>query len=46
MAKLGIGDVAPAFTLQTDRGEAISLETEVARGPVVLVFYVLDNTPG
>jgi thioredoxin-dependent peroxiredoxin len=39
------GQPAPTFTLQTDTGEELSLES--LRGtPVVLYFYPKDDTPG
>jgi thioredoxin-dependent peroxiredoxin len=39
------GQPAPTFTLPTDRGDEVSLES--LRGkPVVLYFYPKDNTPG
>ena len=46
MAQLRVGDRAPAFTLQTESGETVSLASALARGPVVLIFYPMDNTPG
>ncbi len=46
MAKLGPGDLAPAFTLPDERGQSRSLGAALARGPVVLVFYPMDNTLG
>jgi peroxiredoxin Q/BCP len=40
-----VGQPAPTFTLASDTGEAISLES--LRGkPVVLYFYPKDDTPG
>lgn len=39
------GKPAPAFTLPSDKGESVSLES--LRGkPVVLYFYPRDDTPG
>ncbi len=39
------GKPAPTFTLESDRGETVSLES--LRGqPVVLYFYPKDDTPG
>ena len=32
-------DTAPAFTLPAQDGHAVSLASELAHGPVVLVFY-------
>ena len=39
------GQPAPAFTLTSDAGEEISLESLRGR-PVVLYFYPKDDTPG
>ncbi len=36
---LGPGDLAPAFTLPTNRGDSQSLSAYIAKGPVVLVFH-------
>ena len=46
MARISVGDLAPTFTLTSDRGEAVSLAERLQHGPAVLIFYVLDNTPG
>lgn len=46
MAKLSVGDRAPDFTLATEAGESVSLAQALERGPVVLIFYPMDNTPG
>jgi peroxiredoxin Q/BCP len=46
MAKLGIGDPAPPFSLQTQTGETVTLSDVLSRGPVVLMFYPMDQTPG
>ncbi len=46
MAKLTAGDVAPNFTLPDERGQSRSLASALGRGPVVLIFYPMDNTPG
>lgn len=46
MAKLTTGDAAPNFTLPDERGQSRSLSSALQRGPVVLIFYPLDNTPG
>jgi peroxiredoxin Q/BCP len=46
MAKLSVGDKAPSFTLPDERGQSRSLSSALARGPVVLIFYPADNTPG
>ncbi len=34
-----VGERAPAFALENTSGEPVSLESLVARGPVVLSFY-------
>jgi peroxiredoxin Q/BCP len=39
------GKPAPAFTLQSDEGETVSLE-DFRGKPVVLYFYPKDDTPG
>lgn len=36
---LGGGDLAPDFTLPSNRGDLQSLHGYLARGPVVLVFH-------
>ncbi len=36
---LGLGAVAPSFTLQGATGSAVSLESLLASGPLVLTFY-------
>jgi peroxiredoxin Q/BCP len=42
---LQVGDVAPDFTLPSDKNEKISLQS--LRGKMVIVyFYPKDNTPG
>jgi len=46
MAKLSVGDRAPDFTLLTETGDTVSLQATIERGPVVLIFYPMDNTPG
>jgi peroxiredoxin Q/BCP len=46
MAKLNVGDPAPPFSLMTEKGEEISLAGALANGPVVLIFYPMDQTPG
>jgi len=45
MPVLKVGDDAPAFSLQNDKGESVTLGAE--RGlPTVLFFYPKDDTPG
>src|SRR5271165_267174 len=46
MATIDAGDDAPDFTLATDRGEQVQLSAALRNGPVVLIFYPMDNTPG
>ncbi len=43
--KLKAGDLAPAFTAQTDGGRTVSLADFTGR-PVILYFYPRDDTPG
>lgn len=43
--KLKEGDLAPAFTAQTDGGRTIAL-ADFAGRPVILYFYPRDDTPG
>ena len=43
---VGVGDVAPEFTLPSQSGEQVSLREVVARGPLILYFYPKDETPG
>ena len=45
MAKLKVGDKAPAFTLESDTDGKISL-SKLKGKQVVLYFYPKDNTPG
>lgn len=42
---LEVGTKAPDFTLQDQRGEAVSLSDFLGK-KVVLYFYPKDNTPG
>lgn len=39
---LDVGDAAPDFTLRRTFDESVNLGDLLARGPVVLVFYVFD----
>ena len=41
---LGIGDEAPLFTAQSDKGQ-ISLENYLGQKYVILAFYFAINTP-
>jgi len=45
-ALLSLGSQAPDFTLLDDAGNRVRLTEWLARGPVVLVFYPMDETPG
>lgn len=40
------GDKAPAFTLDSDNGDVISLADFLGKSNIVLYFYPKDNTPG
>lgn len=44
--RVGVGDVAPDFTLPSQTGEPVRLHDVLERGPVVLYFYPRDETPG
>jgi thioredoxin-dependent peroxiredoxin len=41
-----VGDSAPDFTLKSNKGKSIKLQSLYKRKPVVLYFYPKDNTPG
>ena len=43
---MGIGSVAPDFTLRSQSGDRVSLKDFLGRRPVVLFFYPKDDTPG
>ena len=43
---VGVGDLAPDFTLPSSTGEMVSLSDFRGRSEVVLFFYPKDNTPG
>lgn len=45
MSRLGVGDLAPPFSLVDQDGEAVSLADYSGRR-VVLYFYPKDDTPG
>ena len=45
MAKLKVGDKAPAFTLESDTEGKVSL-SKLKGKKVILYFYPKDNTPG
>jgi peroxiredoxin Q/BCP len=46
MSKITVGETAPDFTLSSESGAVVSLAAARARGPVVLIFYPMDQTPG
>ena len=39
---IGVGEQAPRFTLPASTGDSVSLSDCLARGPVVLLWYVFD----
>jgi peroxiredoxin Q/BCP len=41
-----LGQFAPDFTLPDQHGTPVTLSNLRDRSAVVLIFYVLDNTPG
>lgn len=41
-----VGDSAPDFTLKSNKGKSVKLQSLYKRKPVVLYFYPKDNTPG
>ena len=45
MAMPKVGEVAPDFTLTSDKGDSVSLSA-LRGGPVVLYFYPRDDTSG
>lgn len=46
MSPLAIGDPAPDFELPIRGKETMKLSTALQSGPVVLLTYVLDFSPG
>ncbi len=46
MAFLKVGDKAPVFTLQNQRGETVTLDSFVGQKNVVVYFYPKAMTPG
>ncbi len=44
-ALLPVGAPAPDFVLRDDSGQPVSLAERRTKGPVVLVFYPIDETP-
>jgi thioredoxin-dependent peroxiredoxin len=45
-SQVGVGEVAPDFTLHDQRGEPVTLSELVRQRCVVLYFYPKDDTPG
>jgi peroxiredoxin Q/BCP len=43
---LSVGDEAPDFTAPASDGGRYRLSDVLSRGPVVLIFYPGNNTPG
>jgi peroxiredoxin len=39
MASISVGERFPAFILPGERGEPFDLRSELANGPLMLVFY-------
>jgi peroxiredoxin len=39
---LKLGDTAPLFTLPSSTGQPVDLAEHLARGPVVLAWYLFD----
>jgi len=46
MASLSVGDTAPDFELPVRGREMVRLSSALERGPVVLLTYVFDFSPG
>lgn len=46
MTTLGVGDKAPDFELPVSSRETVKLSDALQRGPVVLLTYVFDFSPG
>jgi len=44
--QLGVGDLAPGFTLSSQMGEVVSLKEMLGNREIVLYFYPKDKTPG
>jgi peroxiredoxin Q/BCP len=44
--KVGVGSVAPDFTLPSQTGALVSLKDFLGKRPVVLYFYPRDETAG
>jgi peroxiredoxin len=41
-----LGDRAPSFSARASDGATMTLTAMLERGPVVLIFYPGNNTPG
>jgi peroxiredoxin len=46
MPKLAVGDQAPDFELPVRGKETVRLSTALQQGPVVLLTYIFDFSPG
>ena len=46
LAVIEVGSPAPAFCLPTQNGESVCLEEFKGKQNVLLLFYILDFTPG
>jgi peroxiredoxin len=46
LTTLAVGDTAPDFELPVRGKETVSLSTALTRGPVVLLTYIFDFSPG
>ena len=46
MAALRVGDAAPDFDLPVSNTERVRLASALEKGPVVLLVYVFDFSPG
>jgi peroxiredoxin len=42
MPELNVGDKVPDFTLSSSTGEKVTLSQQLAKGPVVLAWYLFD----
>lgn len=46
MAKLDVGETAPDFELPVRGKESVRLSEALSKGPVVLLTYIFDFSPG
>jgi peroxiredoxin len=46
MSPLAVGDTAPDFELPVRGKETVRLSEALEKGPVVLLTYILDFSPG